>query len=73
MKNLQDLQISTNSADSLCTTNQRNWRKVALLSYLKKKNSKEELTPWTKVVIGGEYLVWEGKENFRGFCVIDLV
>ena len=23
--------------------------------------------PWTKVIIGGEYLVWEGKENFSGF------
>ena len=35
-------------------------------SYLK-KNSKQRLTPWTKVLMGGEYLVWEGKENFRGF------
>ena len=32
----------------------------------------------TKIIMGGEYLVWEGKQNFRVFCdfrgfrVIDL-
>ena len=37
MTNLQDLKISADPADSLCTTNQRNWWKVAFLTYLKKK------------------------------------
>ena len=31
------------------------------------KNSKEGLTPCRKVIMGSEYLVWEGKERFRGF------
>ena len=33
MKNLQGLKISANSVDSICATNQRNWRKVEKTSY----------------------------------------
>ena len=35
-KNLQDLKISGDSADSLCTANPRNRRKVAFVTCLEK-------------------------------------
>ena len=50
-----------------CTCNGWNRQKVAFFNYLK-KISKLGLTPWTKVIMGGKYLVWDGNENFRGFC-----
>ena len=37
-KNLKNLKISANSVDSPCTTNLRNRRKVAFLTYMKKKS-----------------------------------
>ena len=63
MKDLQDLKISANSADSLCTTLQRNWRKVAFLTYPKKTLKIRVNTKG----YNGKYLVWEEKKNFLGF------
>ena len=64
-KNLQDLKISGDSVDSfalrICGIGGRS---LLLLAW--KKYSKCGLIPWTKIILGGECLVWEVKQNFLG-------